>query len=81
MTSTDYSSLQVIADEEEEDNYILLSCKLLVAAAGVVGTRRSCLGCRHIRRRAARFRHQRLSYGSCGTFIVVLCTYLLYIRT
>ncbi len=60
MTSTDYhSSLQVIADDEEEDNYILLSCKLLVAAAGVVGTRRSCLGCRHIRRRAARFRVRR----------------------
>ncbi len=60
MTSTDYSSLQVIADDDEEDNYILLSSKLLVAAAGVVGMRHSCLGCHHIRRRAARFRVRRL---------------------
>jgi len=59
MTSTRCSPLQVIDDDEDEDTIILLGCKLIVSAAGVIGSRRRLQGTRNRRGRRAIFRVRR----------------------
>ncbi len=44
MMSTVYTTLQVIAntDDDNEDTYILLGCKLVIAASGLIGAQCHC---------------------------------------
>ena len=61
MTTANLPPLQCVNDgDDDEDTVILLGCKLVIAAAGIIGTRRRQSGFTHSRRgRTALFRVRR----------------------